>query len=113
MRGFRPRRVVCLLTLGAATAFAAVQSNASLTGFYYFRQVLIDSDGVNVTQMRSASGTLIFDGAGNFTFLGQQLVDATPAAALSGAGVYSVKSSGVKTSSGVRSSTRKLPPLIA
>jgi len=55
------------------------------------------TNGTDVVETRSASGTLVFNGAGSFSFTGQQLVNLTPAAALSGAGTYTVKSTGVVT----------------
>lgn len=90
-------RALYLLFIGMATAFGAVQTNASLTGNYYFRQVLLVTDGVNVIETRSAAGTMAFNGTGNFTFGAQQIVNVTPVAAFSGAGTYSVNSGGVVT----------------
>jgi uncharacterized protein (TIGR03437 family) len=83
----------------AAVAPAQVSSNASLTGPYYFRQVLLvtDSSGTNVTDTRSGFGTLTFDGNGNFTINGQQLIGTAAPAALTGSGTYSVKSGGFTT----------------
>jgi uncharacterized protein (TIGR03437 family) len=88
-----PGALVC----AAMAAFGAVPDNASLSGSYYFRHVLLVTDGVNVIQTFSASGTMIFNGTGNFTFTGQKLEDITPPAAFSGAGTYAVKSTGVVT----------------
>jgi len=81
----------------AGIASAQISSNASLAGQYYFRQVLLvtDSSGTNVTDTRSGFGTLTFDGNGNFTINGQQLVGTAAPAALTGSGTYSVKSGGV------------------
>ncbi|HSP68152.1 MAG TPA: hypothetical protein VLN48_10530, partial [Bryobacteraceae bacterium] len=67
----------CLVAmLGFAGAAAAqVSTNASLSGQYYFRQVLLVTDpgGTNVVDTRSGWGTLNFDGNGAFTINGQQL----------------------------------------
>ena len=82
----------------AATAFAQVSSNASLTGGYNFRHVLLVTDGANgFSDMRTTSGTLTFDGHGGFTYLGQQLVKTAAPVALSGSGTYAVKPGGVTT----------------
>lgn len=72
-------------------------SSGNLSGSFNFRQVLLVGNAADVTETRSASGTLVFDGAGNFTFTGQQLVNQTPAAALSGSGTYTIKTTGVVT----------------
>jgi len=82
----------------AAAAHAQVSNNASLTGKYYFREVALQtSAGAAVSQTQSASGTLTFDGNGNFTVLGQQLTAATPAAPLSASGTYTVSPGGFVT----------------
>jgi len=82
----------------AAEAHAQVSSNASLTGKYFFRQVALQtSTGATVSQTQSASGTLTFDGNGNFTMLGQQLTGTASAAALSGNGTYTVSPGGFVT----------------
>ncbi len=82
----------------AAAASAQVSTNASLSGKYYFRQVLLSTDGTaNVTGTTSGSGTLTFDGNGSFTISGQQLIGTTAPAALTGNGTYSVKPGGFVT----------------
>ena len=88
--------LVALCLAAAAFASAQVSSNASLTGGYYFRHVLLTTDGGSgVTDTRTSAGTLNFDGKGGFTYLGQQLVKTAPPAALSGSGTYAVKPGGV------------------
>src|SRR5579863_2457772 len=88
-----PPKFVVLTALAAGIACAQVSSNASLTGKYYFRQVLLTTDGTaNVTATHSASGTLTFDGNGNFTISGQVLAGTTAPANLSPPpGTYTVK----------------------
>jgi uncharacterized protein (TIGR03437 family) len=78
---------------------AQVSNNASLTGQYYFRQVLLitDSSGINVVDTRSGWGTLNFDGSGAFTINGQQLVGGAAPVALTGSGTYAVKAGGFTT----------------
>lgn len=82
----------------AGVASAEVSSNASLNGQYYFRQVLLITDGgADVLDTRSGWGTLTFDGNGNFSVNGQQLIGTEAPATLTGSGTYSVKSGGFTT----------------
>ena len=79
----------------AMTASGQVSSNTSLTGKYYFRQVLLITDGTaNVTDTRSAFGTLAFDGKGGLTVSGQQLSGPSPAGVLALIGTYTVNPGG-------------------
>lgn len=80
------------------TVMAQVSSNASLTGKYSFRQILLITDGTaNVTNTTSGSGTLTFDSNGAFTITGQQITGTAGPVALSGSGTYSVKPGGFTT----------------
>jgi uncharacterized protein (TIGR03437 family) len=89
-------RMLCVVSLAATIASA--QSNQSLNGKYNFRQVLLITDGsANVIDTRTGSGSLTFDGNGNFAIAGQQLVGSSPPASLSGAGTYSVRPGGFVT----------------
>jgi len=85
-----------MLAVGAS---GQVSSNQSLNGKYYFRQLLLVTDGTaNVVDMRSASGTLTFDGNGNVNMVGQQLVGTAPSASLAiSSGSYAVKPGGFLT----------------
>ena len=77
-----------------------LSTNASLTGKYFFRQVLLLTDGStspNVSTTMSGAGTLTFDGNGNFTISGQQLVGTAAAVSLSGNGTYAVSPGGFTT----------------
>ena len=87
------------LAVTGIAAFGQVSGNSSLTGKYYFRQVLLTTDGTaNVTAMHSAAGTLTFDGNGNFTISNaQQLSGTTSPTALSGSGKYVVSPGGFVT----------------
>lgn len=82
-----------------STGTAQVSTNASLKGAYYFRQILLVTDGTaNVTSTISGSGTLTFDGTtGNFTISGQQLTGTAAATALTGSGTYIVQPGGFVT----------------
>lgn len=55
------------------------------------------STSPNVTNTLSGSGTLTFDGNGNFTIAGQQLVGTAASASLSGSGTYTVNPGGFMT----------------
>lgn len=87
-----------LLLLCAACADAQVSSNASLDGSYYFRHVLLVTDGTGgASETRTAAGTLTFNGSGSFTYSAQQLVGTAAPVALNGSGTYTVNPSGVTT----------------
>jgi uncharacterized protein (TIGR03437 family) len=90
-----------LIAAGAATAaWGQTSSNQSLNGKYFFRQVMLVTDGgasPNVTNTLSGSGTLTFDGNGNFTIAGQQLAGTAASASLSGSGTYTVNPGGFMT----------------
>jgi uncharacterized protein (TIGR03437 family) len=83
------------------TAFlhtTAVSSNISLSGSYYFRHVLMVTNGAaGISEMRSGAGTMIFDGVGGFSYTGQQIVGTSAPTALTGSGTYTVKSGGFAT----------------
>jgi uncharacterized protein (TIGR03437 family) len=77
---------------------AQTLTNQSLNGKYFFRQVSLGTDPTgNLTDARSLQGTLTFDGAGNYTFVGQQVIGSNAAASQSGKGTYSVDPAGFVT----------------
>jgi uncharacterized protein (TIGR03437 family) len=89
-----------LVAAGAGVAWGQISSNQSLNGKYFFRQVMLVTDGStspNVTNTISGSGTLTFDGNGNFMISGQQLVGTAGAVALTGSGTYTVNPGGFTT----------------
>ncbi len=88
-----------LAVLEVSEALAQVSTNASLTGKYYFRQVLLITDGTaNVTDTHSGAGTLTFDGKGGFTVAGQVLVGTAAAVNLAtSSGTYAVNPGGFVT----------------
>jgi len=73
--------------------------NGMLKGAYFVRQVLTDLDGTtsDIDQAVSLTGTMTFDGNGNYTFTGQELnsMVGTTAVAYSTSGVYAVSASGL------------------
>lgn len=85
-------------TIGLIAGTGAAQqtfNNQTLTGNYFFRQVSLGTDGTaNLTDARSEMGTLVFDGAGHYTFTGQLMVGATAAAPATGTGAYTVDAAG-------------------
>jgi uncharacterized protein (TIGR03437 family) len=84
------------LLILAAAATGQVSTNASLTGKYYFRQILLTTDGTtaNVLSTTSGAGTITFDGNGSFTISGQQLTGTAAPAVLTGNGAYTVQPGG-------------------
>ena len=90
--------IIGLLVMFGASAMGQVAGNAALNGRYYFRQVLLVADGsANVNDTRTGFGTLTFDGNGNYTVAGQQLVGTSAPAALAGSASYTVKPGGYVT----------------
>ena len=84
-----------LCLLHTAWLSAQTLNNQSLSGKYFFRQVSLGTDASgNLTDPRSLQGTLIFDGNGNFSFTGQQIIGNNAATSQSGKGAYSVDPAG-------------------
>ena len=76
---------------------AQTLNNQSLTGKYYFRHVSLGTDGVNpagLTDPRTLTGTITFDGSGHYTFIGQLLTGINAAAPQTGSGAYSLDAGG-------------------
>jgi uncharacterized protein (TIGR03437 family) len=90
------------LFLIATAAWGQISTNQSLSGKYFFRQVMLVTDGStapNVTNTLSGEGTITFDGNGNFAVSGQQLSGTTAAVSLTGNGTYAVSPGGFMTMS--------------
>jgi uncharacterized protein (TIGR03437 family) len=86
--------------LAGAPGVAQVLNNQSLNGKFFFRHVSLGTDGSSVTNLsdsRSLMGILTFDGAGGFTFVGQQVTGSAAPASQSGKGSYSVDAGGFVT----------------
>lgn len=86
--------------VAATASWGQISSNQSLNGKYFFREVMLLTDGSaapNVTNTISGEGTITFDGNGNFAVAGQQLVGTAPAASLTGSGTYTVSAGGFTT----------------
>src|SRR5947207_12614219 len=90
--------LVFLCVLFPAVLAAQTLSNQNLRGKYYFCELLLSTDSSeNITDIRSFSGSINFDGSGNFSFNGQQSVGSGQPLALIGNGTYSVDPAGITT----------------
>jgi uncharacterized protein (TIGR03437 family) len=88
------------LLLSATVAWGQISNNQSLSGKYFFREVMLVTDGStapNVTNTMSGEGTITFDGNGNFATTGQMLSGTAAAVALTGSGTYAVNPGGFMT----------------
>src|SRR5712692_1085561 len=84
------------LLVFAGALMGQTLNTATLSGKYFFRHLLFTTDtAANITDIRSLSGTITFDGTGNFAFNGQQTVNVNPPVALNGGGTYSVSPAGI------------------
>lgn len=95
-----PMKTSCFLLFAGTALWGQVSNNQSLNGKYFFRQVLLVTDGsvaANVSNTYSAEGTITFDGKGGYSLAGQQLVGVLPPAALSFSGTYAVNPGGFMT----------------
>jgi uncharacterized protein (TIGR03437 family) len=88
---------------------AQTLTNQSLTGKYFFRQMSLGTDGTgNFPDPRSLMGTITFDGAGHYSFTGQQVTGSAAPASQTGSGSYTVDSGGfVVLDSPVRSGEKE------
>src|ERR1022692_3759698 len=108
--GHRRGFVWVMLTMLAVILPASAQtlSNQSLSGKYFFRHVSLGLDASgNLTDPRSLLGTMTFDGNGNYSYSGQQVIGAAPAISQTGSGTYSVDPAGfVSLASPLRSGAK-------
>lgn len=78
-------------------ANAQISSNQSLKGKYNFRHLLASADAsANVTDLRTGSGTITFDGNGGYTATGIVLVNVSTSP-LNASGTYAVSPGGFVT----------------
>jgi uncharacterized protein (TIGR03437 family) len=91
-----PRYLVSAGLFWALSLGAQTLTNQTLTGKYFFRQVSLGTDASgNLTDARSLSGNLTFDGSGHFTFSGQQILGTAAATTVTGNNLtYSVDPAG-------------------
>lgn len=84
--------------LSGGVIFAQIMSTQSLSGKYFFRHVSLGaSSKAAIVDPRSLLGTITFDGAGHYSFSGQEVEGASAATAQTGSGAYSVDSAGFVT----------------
>ncbi|MFN0106244.1 MAG: hypothetical protein ACKV2U_29655 [Bryobacteraceae bacterium] len=89
------RIIVALLFLSAGSVCSQSFSNASLNGKYFFRHLLIVANTAGaVSEMRTAYGTITFNGSGAYSYTGSQIIGSGAPAAFTGNGAYAVKSTG-------------------
>ena len=77
--------------LSAVPISAQTLSNQSLSGKYYFRHISLGTDGRNpgsLTDARTLMGSITFDGAGHYAYVGQQLSGINAAVSQTGSGAY-------------------------
>jgi uncharacterized protein (TIGR03437 family) len=89
-----------LIAAGTLTAWGQISTNQALNGKYFFRQVMLQTDGStspNVTSTSSGEGSITFDGNGNFAVSGQQISGTTPVVPLTVTGTYTVSAGGFMT----------------
>jgi uncharacterized protein (TIGR03437 family) len=97
-----------VLAFGALTGvmFGQVLSNSSLTGKYFVRHIQFTTDANNnATDARSITGAITFDGQGNYSFTGQQVIGAANTANYTVGGTYSVNAAGTVSLTNPQTST--------
>src|ERR1035438_7078140 len=83
--------LLALAILG--TAGAQTYNNATLNAKYYFRELYFVTDSTgNPTDVRSASGAIIFDGKGGYSVIANENVATAAAAPLTISGTYTIAS---------------------
>jgi uncharacterized protein (TIGR03437 family) len=83
--------VLSFFFLTAGYGQVAGLTDASVSGTFFFRQLQFTTDSVgNLTDCRSALGTMTFDGAGHYTLNAQQTITTLAATPLTGTGGYSI-----------------------
>ena len=98
MRLLRLVLVSALSVAWSGAAYAQTLTTATLTGQYSARHVEFTTDANNnVTDARSIVGSVTFNGSGQYTLIGQQVVGAGAAASFSASGTYSVSPAGLVT----------------
>ena len=69
----------------------------ALSGKYYFRHLSLGTDGVNpgsLTDPRTLTGSITFDGSGHYAYIGQLLTGINAAVPQTGSGAYSLDAGG-------------------
>lgn len=98
--------IAVLFSTTAINGFSQALGNASLTGKYFVRHVEFTTDASNnATDARSIAGTITFDGNGNYSLSGQQVIGTGTAASFTVNGTYTVTQAGLVTLTNPQSST--------
>ncbi len=102
-------RLVCVAIGSTAALAGQTNPNSPLSGKYFARHVeyLTDANN-NVTDARSIIGSMTFDGVGNYTFSGQQVILTGNAAPYSVSGTYALSGSGAVTMTNPQTTTGNL-----
>src|SRR6266581_1234281 len=75
-------------------------NNQTLTGKFFFRHLSVGTDGVNpgnLTDARSLIGTMIFDGAGRYSYIAQLTTGSSAPVSKTDGGAYAVDPGGFVT----------------
>lgn len=88
---------ITIFGLTAAAQTFDTSGNSRLNGAYFVREVLIAGQAADgtITSAKSATGTVTFNGTGNYSFSGQITVSTGGSAAQTVTGTYSVGSNGL------------------
>jgi uncharacterized protein (TIGR03437 family) len=90
--------VLFAFILTPASAQVLGLTNASVSGAFFFRQLQFTTNtSLTITDVRSALGTMTFDGAGHYSLNAQQTVNNLAVTTLTGTGTYSISPSGAMT----------------
>src|ERR1017187_9804618 len=89
--------VVLAGLLSVLSSAAQTLNNQSLSGKYYFRHVSLGIVGASpgsLADPRTPMGAITFDGAGHYTYVGQQLTGINAAVSQTGSGGYTLDPGG-------------------
>ena len=99
-------RLAFLMIALLGVSFAQTLDNRSLAGKYLFRHLQLTAAGPgSIQSSRSLTGSATFDGAGAFTFTGQQIAGSAGPVTLAGTGSYAVQPGGLMTISNPQQTT--------
>lgn len=101
-------RFIAVAALFSGLAFGQVAglSNSSVSGPFFFRHMQFRTDILgNLVDIRTALGSMTFDGAGRYALNAQQTIGNQNATGLSGSGTYTVDAAGVMTISNPQRNT--------
>src|SRR5579864_2588946 len=92
------KRALLFASALLGVAQAQTYNNATLNAKYYFRELYFSTDATgNPTDVRSASGAMLFDGKGGYTIIATQNIGTGNTQPLGVNGTYSVASNAAVT----------------